>query len=141
MIILNLPITTAVTALVTPSFQLRAGSQGSPDSLTLQGTFTYGSGGTTADAWVQTSLDGGVTWVDIANFHFTTANARLVYNLSPNTPVTTQYTATDGTLGVNTSKDGIQGNMFRVKYTTTGTYATSTVMRIDAIIDGLTTVP
>jgi hypothetical protein len=141
MMLLNLPITTAVTAQVTPSFQIRAGSQGSPDSITIQGNFTYGSGGTSADAWVQTSLDGGLTWCDIANFHFTTASARFIYNLSPNTVVGTQYTPTDGTLASNTSKDGIQGNIFRVKYTTVGTYATSTVMRIDAVLDGLAVVP
>jgi hypothetical protein len=141
MMLLNLPVTTAVTAQVTPLFQVRAGSQSNPDTLQIQGTFTYGSGGTSADAWVQTSVDGGNSWIDIANFHFTTASAKFFYNLSPNTVISTQYTPTDGTLAANTSKDGIVGTMFRVKYTTVGTYAGGTVMRIDATTDGLATVP
>jgi hypothetical protein len=108
---------------------VRSGSV--PPSVTVQCNFTYGSGGTTADAWVQTSLDGGATWVDIANCHFTTSTARFAYNLSSLTPVTTEYTPTDGTLSANTAKDGILGPSYRVKYTTTGTYATSTTLSVD----------
>ncbi len=94
-------------------------------------SFTYGSGGTTADAWVQTSLDGGTTWTDIANCHLTTASARKVYNLSSLTPVTTVYTATGGSLASNTAKDGVIGSWLRVKYTTTGTYAGGTSLTVD----------
>ncbi len=124
--LLSLTITTALTAQVTVPLQVAKG--GVPPSVTVQCTFTYGSGGTTADAWVQTSLDGGLTWVDIANCHFTTSTARFVYNLSSMTPVTTEYAPTDGTLAANTSKDGILGPSFRAKYTTTGTYAASTTI-------------
>lgn len=124
-----IPITTAVSALVTAPLQVARGAV--PPSITVQCRFTYGSGGTSADAWVQSSLDGGATWTDIANCHFTTATARFVYNLSSLTPVTTQYVPTDGTLGANTSKDGVLGPSYRVKYTTVGTYAGGTVMTID----------
>lgn len=121
--------TTAVTAQVSIAQQTDKGAiQG---SVTLQGKFVYGSGGTSADAWVQTSLD-GVTWVDVANFHFTTASAIFVFNLSSLTPVTTQYTPTDGTLAANTSKDGVIGPWWRVKYTTVGTYA-ATTMNVDLV--------
>ena len=129
MILANLVFTTAVTALVTSPVQL---SNDHPESLLLQGNFTYGSGGTTISAWVQTSVDGGATWTDIANFSFTTSSARFLYNLSGLTPVTTEYTATDGSLTANTAKDGIIGPLLRVKYTSTGTYAGSTTLRIDA---------
>jgi hypothetical protein len=37
-----------------------------PDSLIIQGNLTFGSGGTTIDVWVQTSIDGGYNWTDIA---------------------------------------------------------------------------
>ena len=123
-------ITTAVTAVTTVPVQ--AGGT-SPQTLIIQGNFTYGSGGTTADAWVQTSLDGGTTWVDIANFHWTTSSLRSIYNLSSETPVTTQYTATDGTLTANTAKDGILGTLYRVKYTTVGTYAGGTMLEVDIV--------
>jgi hypothetical protein len=49
--------------------------------------------------------------------------------------VTTQYTPTDGT------KDGLLGNMFHAKFTTTGTYAGNTTVRIDLVTDGLTAFP
>jgi hypothetical protein len=126
--IANLTITTAQAAATTSKVQVR---EGSPESITIQCNFTYGSGGTSADAWVQTSIDGGTTWVDIAECGFTTSSAKKVYNLSGLTPVTSVYTPTDGTLAANTSKDGIVANWFRVKYTTVGTYAGGTTLSID----------
>jgi hypothetical protein len=140
MMLLNLPITVAVGPLVTPTFQLRGSPSGvETTSIALQGNFTYGSGGTTADAYLQTSLDGGTTWADVANFHFLLANARLisVLTLSPSTPVAPGYVPLDGSLTANTVKDGVFGSMYRVKYVTTGTYAGGTVMRIDANANGL----
>lgn len=121
-------ITTFNTAAVTTAVQLR---DGAPLNLSIQCNFTYGSSGTSADAWVQTSLDGGTTWIDIAECGFTTSSVRKLYNLSSLTPVTTVYTATDGSLTANTAKDGVLGNWMRVKYTTVGTYATSTTLNID----------
>lgn len=137
--LLNVPVTTAVTTLLSPTFQLRGGSRGIGNlTMLLQGTFTYGSGGTTADAWVQTSADSGGTWIDIANFHFLLANARTLLNASSLTAIAATYVATDGTLAANTTKDGVLGSMYRVKYTTTGTYAGGTILRVDAIANGLT---
>lgn len=124
-----LTVTTAVSAGTATPLQF---NDGVPESLAIQANFVYGSGGTSADAWVQTSFDGGTTWTDIANFHFTTASLRANYNLSSLTPVTTQYTATDGTLSANTAKDGVIGSKIRVKFTTVGTYAGGTALTIDA---------
>lgn len=101
-----------------------------PSSIAVQATFTYGSGGTTVDAYLQTSLDSGATWIDIAQFHFALASARFVYNLNSQTPVTAEYTPTDGTLAANTSKDGIVGPLYQVKLASAGTYAGSN-LRID----------
>jgi hypothetical protein len=55
--------------------------------------------------------------------------------------VTTQYTPTDGTLAANTAKDGLLGNMYRARFTSTGTYAGNTSVRIDLVTDGLTAYP
>lgn len=103
----------------------------SPRSLVAQATFTYGSGGTSVDAYLQTTIDGGASWIDIAQFHFLLVSARFVFNLSSLTAVTTQYTPTDGTLAANTAKDGILGPQFQVKLASVGTYAGSTSLRID----------
>lgn len=99
-------------------------------SAVCEAIFTYGSGGTSSTAYLQTSLDGGTTWIDIACFAFTTSSASKVVNLSARTPVGTLYTPTDGSLTDNTSKDGILGDQFRVKWVTVGTYAGSTTLKI-----------
>jgi hypothetical protein len=82
---------------------------------------TVAGGGTTAKAWVQTSLDGGSTWMDIASFAFTTTTATRAYHLTP-AAVTSIATPTDGSLADNTAVNGFLGDRFRVKLTTTGTY-------------------
>ena len=127
-----IPITAAIsTPLVTNSFQLPA----VPRNLTAQANFVYGSGGTSVDAYLQTSLDAGKTWADIANFHFTTSSARPLINLSSVTPKTTQVTPTDGSLTANTAVDGILGALFRVKYQSSGTYAGATTLSLDVSTD------
>ena len=125
-----LPVTTITTAVanqVGPTVILQGVRY-----LALQGKLTYGSGGTNAKAWVQTSLDAGTSWIDIAEFTFTTSTATRVYSLD-SVAVTTIYTPTDAALTANTSKSGILGDRFRVKYTTTGTYAGSTTLQVDAV--------
>jgi hypothetical protein len=142
--LLLLPITTAIGPLTTNNFQLRGSVGGVETSnMLLQATFTYGSGGTSADAYIQTSVDGGTTWGDVANFHFLLVSARLisVLTLSPSTPVAPGYVPLDGSLAANTVKDGIFGGLYRVKYLTVGTYAGGTVLRVDAIANGLTVSP
>ena len=124
--LLSATITTAVTATTTTAVTLRSDVR----SIGIHCNFDYGSGGTTAKFWVQTSFDGGTTWVDIAAFAHTTSDLRRVVNLSSNTAVTTLYTATDGTLTDDTVKDGVIGGQIRVKYTTTGTYAGTTTINI-----------
>jgi hypothetical protein len=139
--LLSTTITTAVTAQVTTPLQLREVQGNMAQSIGLQGNFTYGSGGTTADAWVQTSFDGGNSWCDVANFHFTLSSKRYFFNLSSLTPVTTEATPTDGALAANTANDGTIGQLWRVKYSSSGTYAGSTTLRVDANALGLTSSP
>lgn len=132
--LLNLPsITSAIASGTLAGVEKLLGA---PRNLTLQANFVYGSGGTTVDAYVQTSVDGGNTWVDVCNFHFTTSSQRFLFNLNAQTPVTTEYTATDGSLSSNTSKDGILGSQLRVKYQSTGTYS-GTSLSVDATSDQL----
>jgi hypothetical protein len=124
--LLSATVTAAVTAQTAGEETGLDGMSG----LVMEAIFTYGSGGTSAKAWVQTSLDGGTTWVDIACFAFTTSTANKVATVSARTPVTTVYAPTDGTLGDDTVKDGILGDRVRVKYTTVGTYADSTALKV-----------
>lgn len=94
-------------------------------ALTVQLRFVYGSGGTTAQAYIQTSFDDGVTWVDIACVLFGTANENKILNFSGLTPKTTQVTPTDGTLTDDTAVDGLLGDQFRIKVVSVGTYAST----------------
>jgi hypothetical protein len=126
-------ITTATPITASASVKFSA----PPRNLTVQGYFQYGSGSGTVDAWVQTSLDNGATWADIAQFHFTATPGRFAYNLNGRTPVLSQQfgTLTDGGLAANTALDGILGPRFRVKYSTTGTYGGATSLSVDISTD------
>lgn len=96
---------------------------------TILARFAYGSGGTSAKAYVQVTLDDGATWIDVACFAFTTASATRVINLSGLTPKTTPLTPSDGALTDDTFIDGVLGSAMRVKLVTTGTYS-NTVLSV-----------
>lgn len=119
----DLPITTALTGSAQTAIENLEGMLAG----TIQAKFAYGSGGTSAKAYVQTTLDNGLTWVDIASITFTTASATKIINLSGLTPKTTAVTPSDGALSDDTCVDGVLGDALRVKITTTGTYANSTL--------------
>jgi hypothetical protein len=116
-------ITTAVTG-ATPD---PAGSDFYADYVAIEAVFDWGSGGTTAKVYVQTSFDGGTTWCDVASFAFTTADLKKVSCLTDQiAPAAQAFTPTDGTLADNTVVNGVMGDMWRAKLTTTGTYAGNT---------------
>ena len=104
---------------------------GRVEALALFASFVRAGGGTTATAWVQTSLDGGESWFDIASFAFTTADAKRMYNLTA-AAVTAIATPGDGALADNTAVNGFLGALFRVKLTTTGTYTGASSFKIYA---------
>jgi hypothetical protein len=93
----------------------------------IEAQFAYGSGGTTCKVWIQTTLDNGQTWLDIACLAFTTASATKIINLSGLTPVTMAITPTDGSMADNTVQDGVLGSALRATITTTGTYGSTSL--------------
>lgn len=129
--LLNATLAGAVAADVTAGVFAVPGG-GRVESLVLQAVFTRAAGGTTAKAWVQTSFDGGTTWMDIANFAFTTTTATRLYHLT-NAAVTSIATPVDGTLADSTAVDGFLGPVYRVKLTTTGTYSGASSFVITAL--------
>ena len=128
--LLSATITTALTADVTAPALVNLDNYG---AVALQCNFTYGAGGTNAKFWVQSSIDGGTTWHDVACFAATTASKKRLYNLSNRTAVSTIATPTDGTLADDTSVDGLLGDRLRIKTATTGTYSGSTTVVISAV--------
>lgn len=117
----DLSITTAGTTTCTAITGL-TGMQAVSVSL----RFAYGSGGTAVKVYLQTSLDGGNTWIDIACVVFNTASETWVRNFS--SAPTGTVTPTDGALADDTAIDGILGDRLRVKAVSTGTYAGSTAL-------------
>lgn len=141
--LLNQVITTAAAGAVGSVYQTRSGpgSAQLPSGLICQANFTYGSGGTTVDAWLQTSLDGGTNWCDVAHFtQFATASSRLVCNVQSSVALAIGA-ATDGTLAAGSINNGLFGPLWRIKYTSVGTYAGNTTLRIDVFTDGLVLSP
>ena len=132
----DIAITTAGTQTGNSSASVDGGSLDLDGMLAATFSFRlqYGSGGTTVKAYLQTSLNQGTTWIDIACVAFATASEDQVLNLSGLTPKTTLVTPTDGALADDTCIDGIFGDRFRVKVVSAGTYAGSTVLscRMDA---------
>lgn len=129
-----LTITTAITGqIVAGPIAVRSLLSRQPRNLTVLGKFTYGSGGTTASFWVQTSFDGGATWTDICVFSQLLASRNAYFNFNTQTPITTILAQQDAGLSSDASKDGTLGPLLRVKATTTGTYAGGTTMEIDIV--------
>jgi len=130
----GLVITTALTAVATTPVELLTGAK----YVAFQVRFVYGSGGTNAKFWLQTTFDGGSTWCDIANLARTTASLNTVVyvTLMSGTAVATPTTLTDATLADNTIVQGLIGSQLRMKYTTTGTYAGATTAYASAVVKG-----
>lgn len=97
-------------------------------ALCAQLRLAYGAGGTTIRAYLQTSLDGGTTIIDVACVLFTTASEVAVFNFSAMTPKTSQITPTDAALADDSTIDGIVGDRYRIKTVSTGLYSGSTVL-------------
>lgn len=96
--------------------------------LLIQAKFVRGSGGTSVTAYVQTSVDGGTTWIDVATFAFLTTSATKLHRILATNAFTAATVPTDGTLASDTILDGAIGDMLRVKYVVVGTYAASTLV-------------
>lgn len=100
-------------------------------SLTVWANFDYGSGGTTCAAIIQTSLDQGVTWIDIIRFDFTTSDRKAhatVGAFAAGVVTTLAALASEGKL------DNVLGDRLRAKVTTTGTYAGNTSLALRAAV-------
>lgn len=99
------------------------------NAATIFAKLGYGSGGTSISAKVQTSVDNGTTWLDVARFDFTTATASKAANLSGLTAKAVAAYAALSAEGVN---DGLLGDRLRALITTVGTYAGGTTLEIRA---------
>lgn len=89
--------------------------------------FGYGSGGTTCRVLIETSPDGGTTWIEVWRALFATASEQNVVNLT-HAELTTPYTP--AALSDDATKNGILGRLWRAKVTSTGTYVSPTTVSV-----------
>lgn len=101
--------------------------------LLVEAAFLYGAGGTSVKCYVQTSIDGGVTWADIMSFAFTTSAGSKVSAVRASVALAAAVAPTDGSLADNTILDGLLGDRLRLKYVTTGTYTGATSLAVNAV--------
>ncbi len=118
------PVTVAVLedsaeSLIAETHNIPPGING----LTAQGSFTYGSGGTSAKFYLQTTID-GENWRDVCCFAYTTASSSLAVNLIAATALQTAQNfnppggvlaGVDTDFGDNSGASGLIGNSLRVK--------------------------
>lgn len=97
--------------------------------------FDYGSGGTSAKFYIQTSIDGAVTWRDIICFALTTSDRTAQAAVNVWIALAANQANQDAALSDNTILNGLLGDRLRVKYTTTGTYVATTA-KIDVVVKG-----
>jgi hypothetical protein len=106
---------------------------GGVQALDLQARLdVVGAAGTSVKAWVQTSIDGGVTWFDLVCFAFGGASAVKVARV-PGQALKAPQAIVDGTMADDTANDGPIGDRFRVKVTSAGIYGTGTTLTVSAI--------
>lgn len=97
-------------------------------------TFLYGAGGTAVKVYIQTSLDGGATWIDMISLTFTTSAG--VKGGSVTLGSANPAAFTDGSLSDNTTFGGAFGDRVRAKAITTGTYTGATSIAVSVSVKG-----
>jgi hypothetical protein len=122
---------TITTAIAAPGEVQETLDLGKVDQIIMSSVFDYGSGGTTAKAWLQMSFDNGATWKDVINHAFLLADLSPTSVISSDVaPAAQAFAGTDGALADNTVHNGAIGGLCRVKVITTGTYAGSTTLNV-----------
>jgi hypothetical protein len=103
-------------------------------ALSCQVRFFYGSGGTKTNVYIQSSIDQGQSWFDIANIAFTTSSAAELVNLSGLGAVTTPTPPSNLALSDNTTLNGSMGDRLQAVVVSTGAYAGSTLASVRCAI-------
>lgn len=85
--------------------------------------FDYGSGGTTCVVVIQTSVNQGEDWIDVARFDFAQVDRKAVATVS----AAPSDVAAIAALAAEGIQNGILGDRLRAKVTSTGTYAGTSV--------------
>lgn len=123
--VITAPVTDVVLTSSTFNGSLSSfiGGLGGMSSFTAWADFVYGSGGATAILKLQTTLDQGLSWIDVLRFDFAQANRKAIASVGVFGNVAPAAVAV---LGAEGKLDNILGDRLRAVLTTTGTYAANT---------------
>jgi hypothetical protein len=119
----------AAETYVTDPVRLAPGTK----TLAVLAKFVRAGGGTTAKAYVQTTLDNGSTWMDVASLAFATTTANQLAVVKTDVAVAAAVVPTDGTMTDDTILDGVLGDRVRVKLITVGTYSGASHITVTAV--------
>ncbi len=102
---------------------------GAAQHVTAQARFVYGSAGAGASAkfYLQSSLDGELTWFDVICFAFANQSKRMIAAASLGMEEANPEAVEDGELMDNTARQGVLGDVFRIKYKIEGTFVDSRI--------------
>jgi hypothetical protein len=104
-------------------------------TLAVLAKFVRAAGGTTLDVFVQTSLDGGATWIDIMNLTFATTTASQLQAVKTDIAVAPTTVPADGALADDTILDGVLGDRVRVKQIVVGTYTGASTLAVSGVFN------
>jgi hypothetical protein len=117
----------AITAATSGNSSVESGLAGAV-AVGIYGRYTSTSGGTSVNAYAQTSFDSGSNWIDMANFMWSGAESGAKFVNLIASSITTAIAGTSGTLSANTVKEGPIGDQIRVYHTTTGSATGGTLL-------------
>jgi hypothetical protein len=126
--LLNVAVPAAGT-YTSPVFQLREPAGANP-AIMAQATLSYGSGGTSINVYVQSSVDGGGTWSDVISFNQSLPGTHLRQTAAVVQGNSVAADSADAGLAAGTNNPAAFGNWWRVKYVVAGAYAASN-LRVD----------
>lgn len=123
--------TAAFPAANTYTFALAELGIGPFDYFSIQAFLQFGTaGGTSIDAFLQTTFDDGLTWQDVANLQVLAANVKRVAAVNKYIAAAAGLVASDGALAVNTVVNGLFGIKWRVKLVVVGAYHIDNIYRL-----------
>lgn len=103
------------------------------DAVTLQISLAGAAGGSTINVYIQTSIDQGQTWFDVANVAFTTTPGVALVNLSGLDKLTTPTAPSNLALTSNTVLDGPLGDRLQAVVVSTGAYTGNTLVSVRGV--------
>lgn len=109
-----------------------------PDArvFSVESIFTRAGGGTSTDVYVQTSLDGGATWFDVAEHSFATTTASKVSAVNRAiAPASQAFAPGDAALTANTIVQGVLGDRVRAKVVVVGTYTGASSLKVVGVFN------